>query len=168
MKTTILMTILLATTAAMAAEPKKPAPATTQPTFTSAAEVVKVVPDDMYPKTAAGWTDLKIEAINDVLTQKVKDHQGTFAAEVYTVKVTKENPPDKRLTLWPVKTNMGKVPVIYYYHFDDKWKTQLAALNKGDKITVTGTIVWPRFQRNGTEVLLAFDLEKCEIVKPTK
>lgn len=169
MKTTILTTVLLILTATcvLAAEPKKPATTQAAQSFTSPADVVKVVPKDLLPTQAKDWTDLRIDAINDVLHQKAEGQPGQFSVTVAKVESKKDAAEGKRLAITGKTLAVGQVKVWNWYWFDDNQKAALATIKPDQPLTIKGRIQSVHFKRDGSTVVLAFNFDRCELV-PTK
>jgi hypothetical protein len=151
----------LASLTTLAADPKKPAP---PQEFKTPIEVIQTVPANLYPANAKGWTDIRISNVNDVLKQKAKDKTATFALTVREVKVIKEAQPDLRLAVVAEPIQVGQTTVHIWCYFDEDQKPRLTTLNPGDKLTLTGKVWNPRFERQkDNTVPLIIDLYKCDV-----
>lgn len=138
--------------------------AATEPTFAKPADVAKVVPEELYPKKASDWTELRIESCNDALAEKTHGKSATLEITVWRVGVNKEGGPDRRLIVWGKVVRLGQVPVYQWFYFDDDQKGKLTAINPGDKLTITGTMFRNFYHRREGEVALGINLEHCRVV----
>ena len=154
----LLLTLSLPT---LAADTKKPPP---PQEFKTPLDVIQTVPANLYPANARGWTDIRISNVNDVLKEKAKSKPATFALTVREVKVIKEAQPDLRLAVVAEPVQVGQTTVHIWCYFDEDQKPRLSALNPGDKLTLTGKVWNPRFERQKDgSVPLIIDLYKCDV-----
>jgi len=140
------------------------APATQATKFRTDAEVVHAVPADLYPKTLAGFTDLKLDAINDALKENVTGHPGIFTLKVN--RIERSAASDERRGDWVLIGEMsyvGRLPCDHWFYFDDKDKGKLASLEKGAVVSVSGTIQPARIIRRDGTVMIVVDMAHCQI-----
>lgn len=136
--------------------------------FTSVSAMFDTVPAAIRPGPSGEWTKLKVAAANDVLARDVLGHAGRITARAQVVGIAPGtvNPrvaglPRARLA----QAAIGEIPVSLYVYFDANAKGQVAAINPGDQIAITGTIsrVQLTGEPNGHGVRLNVDLMNCRL-----
>lgn len=161
---TALLLSLLSLPTLAADTPKKQPPQE----FKTLLEIIQSVPANLYPADARGWTQIKISTVNDALKEKTKDKPATLPLTVREVKLIPEAKPDFRLAVVAESTRIGQTTVYVWCYFDEDDKPRLNTLTPGDKLTITGKIWNPRFEKQKDDhVPLILDLYKCDL-KPAK
>jgi hypothetical protein len=143
-----------------------PPPPPDEGKFTDPQQLVDAVSPNLWPPTADGWTQLKLEAINDAFHKQVNGNTGTFTITVD--KVQPDHSSNRGTYLVIAKaTVVGKLPVWSYFFFDDDKKDKLASLNHGDTITVTGKLNPVAIEQQGSVVALQIAMAHCDVA-PSK
>lgn len=114
------------------------------------ADVVKVVPPDMFPKSVTDWTEERQGPINDILRQKLYHQKGTFNLVVQDVLQGGQRVVARAVLF-------GKITFRLQLRFDADARSQALSMRVGQPCTVSGEIYYARFEG----MALIVDMEHC-------
>jgi hypothetical protein len=126
------------------------ADSTTEPTtgpeqvFRSALEMIRTVPGQDLAERGQ-WTDLKIEAVNDLLNEKVVGHSALLRIVVANVERT--SGLHSPLRIRTEKGEIGSVDVFVWCYFREDQAPDLIGINSGDVLWIEGTVKEAYLQR---------------------
>lgn len=113
-------------------------------------DVIRAVPQEMYPKSVTEWTVEREGALNDVLRQKLYHQKGTFNVIVQEVM-------PGGLRVYSRSILIGKISFRLQLHFDSDSRPQVQSLRVGQQCAITGEIYYARFE--GMELIVS--MEHC-------
>jgi hypothetical protein len=137
--------------AVAATGPGAPAPAA-RPSqeFNSIADALKQVPAGVIPLDPDGWNDAKVDAANDALARAVTRQHITMGVIFEGAKREPDNPTTVYSLIGKSEEEMPSAEIHLEVSVDQANLLDLARLNRGDRVTLSGNAELYFFDNNGT------------------